>query len=154
MKTRFFQMVAALTAVVTLSACAPQSYRVGVAGNVANYREFSELMHSQQNSINSCFNAAGATNDPQALSTCAILAAGTNAQQTLAGRPDQIRVAKSPEEILETITKSGLDAAVKIYGFKQVGEVIRSGFQASSKDPLVQIVRPEIVQPEVVFVPQ
>ena len=149
------RLASVLGAAIVLSACATKgsSYQQGVAGNVKNYAEFSDIMHSQQNTLNSCFNAAGATKDPQAVATCAVLAAGTNAQQTLAGQPEGIRVAKSPEEVWETVATKGLDTAVKIFGFKQVANVMSKGFDAAAKDPVVEVLRPEIVKPEIVLVP-
>ena len=155
MKTVRFLLVLFITSV--LAACGTtgnnSSYKQGVAGNVINYREFSGIMHNQQNTLNSCFNAAGYTKDASAVALCAVLAAGTNAQQTLSGQPEAIRVAKSPEEVQEAITTHGIDAAVKIFGFKQVADVMKSGFSAAAKDPVVEIVRPEIVKPEVIIIP-
>lgn len=152
--SKSLRLVAVLGSAVVLAACGStkgSSYQQGVAGNVKNYSEFSTVMHSQQNTLNSCFNAAGSTKDPSAVAMCAVLAAGTNAQQTLAGQPEAIRIAKSPEEVTETIMSKGLDAAVKIFGFKQVANVMSKGFDAAAKDPLVEIVRPEVVKPEIVF---
>lgn len=148
-----FRLLLALSSIALFAGCATgpnSSYKQGVAGNVVNYREFSTLMHSQQNTLTSCFNAAGASRDASALSLCAVLAAGTNAQQTLAGQPAAIRVAKSPEEIQEAILSGGMDMAVKMFGLKQVAEVMKSGFSAAAKDPVVEIVRPEVVNPVVV----
>ena len=144
------------TSLLTLSflgACATgdnSSYKQGVSGNVLNYREFTGVMHNQQNTLNSCFNAAGVSKEANALAICAVLAAGTNAQQTLASQPEAIRVAKSPEEIQESLLTAGLDATVKIFGLAQVASVMKSGFAAAAKDPVVEVVRPEIVNPVIV----
>lgn len=151
MKT--LRLIPVLSAVALLAACgstANSSYKQGVAGNVVNYREFSGIMHNQQNTLNSCFNAAGFAKDASAIAVCAVLTASTNAQQTLSGQPQAIRVAKSPEEIQESLVAHGLDATVKIFGLKQVADVMKAGFTAAAKDPVVEVVRPEIVRPEVV----
>lgn len=156
---RSLSIIAAFTSAALLAGCAGGGYKQGVAGNVLQYREYSNVMHSQQNSLNSCFNAAGQTKSSGDLALCAVLAAGTNAQQTLAGQPAPIRIAKSPEEIAETIITRGLDAAVKIYGVKAVSdaviananalrdtaatgaaanaEIANAGIEAAAKPPLV-----------------
>lgn len=173
MKRLFIAVISPL--VLILAGCGTQnsSYKTGVAGNVLTYREFTNLMHNQQNTLNSCFNAAGQSRVAGELALCAVLAASTNAQQTLAGQPAPIRVAKSPEEIWESIATKGLDATVKVFGLKAVrdavvansnalaesaaagsaaqADVARAGIEAAAKDPLV--VRPEIVQPTVIHSP-
>lgn len=139
--------LAVLASATLITGCA-SGYKQGVAGNVLNYREFTDVMHSQQNTLNSCFNAAAASTEANAIALCAVLAASTNQSQVLTGQPEAIRVAKSPEEIMESIATRGLEAAVKVYGFKQISQVLGKGFDNAGKDPL--IVRPEVVRPEVV----
>lgn len=157
MKKTLFRLLSVSLAALSLSACGSfNAYREGVAGNVATYRSHVSVMMSQQNTLNSCFNAAGATNSSSDLALCAVLAASTNTTQVLAGKPEPIRVAKSKEEILESITNNGLDATVKVFGFKAVSQAIGKGFDALAVQPEVvrpEIVRPEVVRPEVVTLP-
>lgn len=157
--------IAIILSAVVLAGCGTSSYQRGVAGNVLQYREFSALMHHQQNTLNSCFNAAGQSENPNDLALCAVLAASTNAQQTLAGQPAPIRIAKSPGEIAESIAKYGFDATVKIFGLDamvsayrlnsraftelaatnaeaQAG-IAKLGIEAAAKDPLV--VHPTVI---------
>lgn len=152
MKKTLIRLALGALTLLSLTACGSfNGYREGVAGNVATYREHVTVMMSQQNTINSCFNAAGATKTSGDLALCAVLAASTNQTQVLAGRPEPIRVAKSKEEILGSIAEGGMDAAVKIYGFKAVSQAIGKGFDALAVQP--EVVRPEVVQPVVVTVP-
>lgn len=127
-------------AVIAFSLIGCASYTEGVRANQDNYREYSELQYSQNLAVSKCFE-----NQKPGDSGCQVLAAGTFAMQTLAGRPAEIRVAKSPGEIMEAIASKGLDATVMLYGFKAVGSVLKT---VATQAP--QVVRPEIVRPEIV----
>lgn len=129
-------------AVLALSACSTTAYEKGVEGNAGNYKLYSDVLIAQQNTLQECFKHSSDK------SQCAILAAGTNATSTLGGRPNDIRVAASPGEIIKSVAEKGFDAAAMIYGFKAVGKALETGFTAAGKDPLV--VRPEIVNPVIV----
>lgn len=129
-------------AVLALSACSTTAYEKGVQGNANNYKLYSDLMLAQQVTLQECFKSASDK------SHCAILAAGTNTASILGGRPNDIRVAASPGEIVQSVASKGLDAATLIYGIKAASRTIQTGFTASGKDPLV--VRPEIVNPVIV----
>lgn len=134
-----------------LAACNESDYASGVKANAEVYKMYSDLGLAQQASIGACFQFS---KDP---AYCAILAASTNSVQTLGGRPEPIRVAKTAGEIMESIASIGLDASVKIYGAKAVAsafkasvaaskETASAGIAAASKDPLV-------VEPTVIEVP-
>jgi hypothetical protein len=142
--------------VLALAGCSTTDYAKGVQANVDTFKLFSDGQLAQQTSIQSCYQ-----HNPNK-SECSILAAGTNATQTLAGRPDPIRVAKTNGEIFESVATVGMDKAVLIYGAKAVAQAFKSaqastqaataanastaaaGIEAASKPPL--IVEPTIIE--------
>ena len=137
-----------IAASVLLVAC-NSDYEAGVKANVDVYKLYNDLGLAQQASIAACFQTS---KDP---AYCAILAASTNTTQTLAGRPEPIRVAKTSGEIIESVMTVGLDRAVYIYGAKAVANAFKSsveankstasaGIAAASKDPLV--VNPVVIE--------
>lgn len=147
MKRLFIIMAAALA----LAGCSTTDYAKGVQANVDNFKLFSDGQLAQQTSIQACYQ-----HNPNK-SECSILAAGTNATQTLAGRPDPIRIAKTNGEIFESVATVGMEKSVLIYGAKAVAAAFKSsqastqaasaaGIEAASKPPL-------IVQPTVIEVP-
>lgn len=125
------------------------SYDIGVQANKTGNTQFMNLQNEQQISLQVCFMYSKSTSE------CAILAAATNATQILGGRPTPIKIASSPEEVIQAVLSGGFDAAVKIYGLKAVSDVIKEGIAESGKTLVVQpeVVRPEIVQPTIVTVP-
>lgn len=142
----------AIVAVLILAGCqTPGAYEYGVKANLKQYEYYTDVMLAQQTASASCY--AKAVTDVQ-ISYCAILAAGMNASQTIGGRPDQLRIAKSQGEIVESVVSKGLDAAVKVYGLQAVSDAVKNITAIQAKDPL--IVRPEVIQtpaPEVIFAP-
>lgn len=144
MNSKINKTILTLTVLILfLTGCA-SSYKQGVDGNAAQYKLYSEQQERQINLIKDCY--AVSTNS----SECSILAAGITATQILAGRPEQIRVAKAPGEILESLAMYGMDKTVQVFGYAAVSKVISKGFDAAAKDPLVvepsvNVVRPEIV---------
>jgi len=164
LKHRPIRLTLATAAVLVLTACAglgsgESSYKQGLDANVQQYQLFSDTQLAQQVTLQNCYQF-----NPNK-SECSILTAATNAQQTLAGQPAQLRVAKSPGEIAESIVNRGLDATVKIFGIDAVrsayrantkmfadvaatnaqaqADIAKLGIDAAAKDPL--IVRPEII---------
>lgn len=144
-----------LAVAIVLTACAattgPGAYEAGLKANVDQYKLFSDGQLAQQQTLQACFRF-----NPNK-SECSILTASTNAEQTLAGQPKPLRVAKSVGEILEAMTERGFDGAVKLYGIAAVrdamkanaaalADVSKAGITAAAKDPLV-------VQPTVIEVP-
>lgn len=142
-----------LAAALALSACGAlvsgSSYETGVNANKKGNTEFNNLQMEQQISLQVCFMYSKNTSE------CAILAAGTNATQVLAGRPAAIKIASSPEEIMQSVLSTSFDAAVKIYGLKAVSDVVKTGIAESGKTLVVkpEVVRPEVVQPVIVHSP-
>lgn len=146
-----------LAAALSLAACSTTDYAKGVQANVDSYKLFSDGQIAQQNSIKACYE-----HNPNK-SECSILAAGTNATQTLAGRPDLIRIAKTNGEIFESVATVGMEKAVLIYGAKAVAAAFKAsqastqaataanaqtaaaGIEAAAKPPLV-VDKPVIVQ--------
>lgn len=143
-----------LCAAFALTACGamqgPGAYESGLKANVDQYKLFSDTQLAQQQTLQACYQ-----HNPNK-SECAILTAGTNAVQTLAGQPKPLRVAKSVGEIVEAIADKGLDAAKVIYGIDAVqkaisanaaamGTTAEAGIAAAAKDPLV--VQPGVYAP-------
>ncbi|WP_288077878.1 hypothetical protein [Pseudomonas sp.] len=151
------RLFAIIAAALIMAGCSTTDYAKGVQANVDTYKLFSDGQLSQQASIQACFQF-----NPNK-SECSILAAGTNATQTLAGQPAPIRIAKTNGEIFESVATVGMDKAVLIYGAKAVAGAFRSsqaanqaasaanaqtaaaGIEAASKPPLV-VDKPVIVQ--------
>lgn len=124
-----FRIIFAAVAALILTACAglgsgESSYKQGLDANVEQYRLFSDTQIAQQQTLQNCYQF-----NPNK-SECSILTAATNAQQTLAGQPQALRVAKSPGEIAESIVDRGLDATVKIYGIDAIKSAVASNAQA------------------------
>lgn len=157
---KFFIVLAALALTACGSMSGPGAYEAGLTANVQQYKLFSDGQLAQQQSISTCYQF-----NPNK-SECSILAASTNAMQTLAGQPKPLRVAKSAGEIAESLLEKGFDATVKIFGIAAVRDVMtaqadaareaavaasaaqadvaQAGIEAASKPPLV--VRPEVIQ--------
>lgn len=155
----------AFAVVVVLSACGamtgPGAYEAGLKANVDQYKLFSDVQLAQQQTLQACYQY-----NPNK-SECAINTAATNAQQTLAGQPQALRIAKSTGEILEFIAEKGFDAAKVMYGIDAVqkaivanaqamrdaakasaaanADIAQAGIDAASKPPLV-VDRPVVVQ--------
>lgn len=119
---RFLLIFAALA----LAGCSTTAYEKGLEANVKQYSLFSDTQLAQQQTISTCFQF-----NPNK-SECSILAAGTNATQTLAGQPQALRVAKSPGEIFESVAKMGFDATVKVYGIEAVRKVYTAQAEAAA----------------------
>lgn len=134
------KMVIAAIVVFVMTGCA--SYGTAVQANKENHKEFTTLLMGQHLTIQKCYD----TNPNK--SECSILASSVNAMHSLIGKPDAIRVPKTAEEIAESIAKYGLDTAFKIYGVDAVSSVVKAGLASAGK---VQIVRPEVIQPEPIF---
>lgn len=124
-----------------LSACGTTSYQTGVLANQVSNAGFQNTQNEQLNTIQMCYIYS---KNPE---SCTILAAGAIPTQVLGGRPTPIRVAQAPEEILKEIATNGFEAAVKIYGLKQIASVVNNATAEAGK---VEIVRPEVVRPEIV----
>lgn len=162
---RIAQSLATLAAVGLLAACSSpgglSSYEAGLKANVDQYRLQTDVQLAQQQTLQACYKY-----NPNK-SECAINTAATNAQQTLAGQPQPLRIAKSTGEILEAIADKGLEAAKVIYGIDAVQKAIvananalrdtatagaaaqtqiaQDGITAASKPPLV-VDQPVVVQ--------
>lgn len=138
-----------ITMLSFLTACSTSGYEKGINGNIQLYTLYNNLQVKQLDNINNCYTYSDNKSE------CSILAASVNTLQVLAGKAEPLRVAKSPGEIFESITKYGIDKTVQVFGYAAVAKVVEKGFDTSSKDPLVVekepfIVRPEIVQPSVI----
>jgi hypothetical protein len=139
-------LVIAFASVTTLAGCSNTSYVHGVNANKAGNTQFMALQGEQQVSIQLCYMYSKNTAE------CSIVAAGTNAVQTLGGRPTPIRIASSPEEITQAIAERGFQYALGIYGAKQLGDVLKNATNANATVVETQpvIVRPEVVNPVIV----
>ena len=152
---RIAQLLASLAFLALLTACGamngPGAYEAGLKANVDQYKLYSDGQLAQQKTLQTCYQF-----NPNK-SECSILTASTNAEQTLAGQPKPLRIAKSVGEIVEAMTEKGFDGAVKIYGITAVrdamkanasalSDISKAGIAAAAKDPLV-------VQPTVIEVP-
>lgn len=124
-----------------LTACGTTSYQTGVLANQVSNAGYQNTQNEQLNTIQMCYIYS---KNPE---SCTILAAGAIPTQVLGGRPTPIRIAQSPEEIFKEVATNGFEAAVKIYGLKQVASVLNKATEEAGK---VQIVRPEVVRPEIV----
>lgn len=131
-----------ISLLVVLSLVGCSSFSEAVKGNQDNYKEYVTLQLAQHKTIQECYKSAANKSE------CSVLAGSTNATQSLAGKPDQIRVPKAPSEVAESIIKDGLQGAVMIYGLKAVSSVIKTGLTSAGK---VEVIRPEVIQPEPIF---
>ena len=125
---RFIRSIVVLLGMATLAACtspgAISSYEAGLKANVDQYRLYSDTQLAQQQTLQACY-----AHNPNK-SECSILTASTNAQQTLAGQPQALRVARSPGEIAESIVNQGFDATVKVYGITAIRDAVKSNAEA------------------------
>lgn len=124
-----FRLFLATAAALVLTACAglgnsDSSYKQGLDANVKQYQLFSDTMLAQQQTLQACFQF-----NPNK-SECSINMAATNAQQTLAGQPQALRVAKSPGEIAESIVNNGLEKTVQIFGIDAVRQAVKANANA------------------------
>lgn len=162
---RIAQLLASLALVGLLAACGTTggtgAYEAGLKANVDQYRLQTDVQLAQQQTLQFCFQY-----NPNK-SECAINTASTNAQQTLAGQPQPLRIAKSTGEILEAIADKGFEAAKVMYGIDAVQKAIvananalrdtakagataqtqiaQDGISAASKPPVI-VDKPVIVQ--------
>jgi len=112
---------------ILLSGCGNTSYVHGVNASRISNTEFSNVLQEQLTTVQLCYMFSKDTKE------CSITLAGIAATQTLGGRPTPIRIAQSPEEIVGVIADKGFDAAVKIFGLKQIGNVLSKGISESGK---------------------
>lgn len=125
MKNIFRRIATALTLAGTLvlAACStPSSYNQGLHANVTQYKLYNAMQMAQLLSVQTCFQFSTNTTE------CSIILAGMAPVQTLGGKPEPLRVAKSPGEIFESIASKGLDATVAIYGITAV----KAAFEAQA----------------------
>jgi G:T/U-mismatch repair DNA glycosylase len=132
-----------------LTGCATADFSKAVDANAGNYKNYSDGQIAQQQTLQACFQF-----NPDK-SQCAILAAGTNAVQTLAGRPEKIREPATNGELATGLAKDIVTGAV-VYGIAQQASgavqrgqdnsasVASQGIEAASKPPLV-VDKPVIV---------
>ena len=139
-----------IVSVFSLSACTTTDFGKAVDANVGNYKHYSDGQIAQQQTLQACYQ-----HNPNK-SECSILAAGTNATQTLAGRPDKIREPATNGELAASVTGKIVDGAIVYSVAKEAGKAISKGFDANSttasegiaaaqKPPLV-VDKPVIVQ--------
>ena len=124
-----FRVIFAAVAALILTACAglgsgASSYEKCLDANVKQYQLFSDIQLAQQQTLQRCFEF-----NPNK-SECSINMASTNAQQTLAGQPQALRVAKSPGEIAESIVNNGFEKTVQIFGIDAIRTAVKSNAQA------------------------
>lgn len=126
---RIAAFVFLIVSALALAACGTTSsaYEKGLEANVTQYKLFSDTQLAQQQTLQECYR-----HNPNK-SECSILTAGTNAQQTLAGQPKPLRVAKSTGEIIETIAEKGFETAKVIYGIDAVQKAITANARALSE---------------------
>lgn len=134
---------------LALGGCATADFGTAVEANRSNYKMYSDGQIAQQATLQACF-----VHNPDK-SHCSILAAGTNATQTLAGRPDKIREPATNGELATGIIKDVVTGAV-VYGIAQQASgaiqrgqdnsaaISSQGITAASKPPLV-VDKPVIV---------
>lgn len=123
------RFILATAAALMLTACAglgsgDSSYKQGLDANVRQYELFSDTQLAQQQTLQNCYQF-----NPNK-SECSILTAATNAQQTLAGQPAPLRVAKSPGEIAESIVREGLERTMQIFGIDAILSAVKANAQA------------------------
>ena len=133
-----------------LTGCATADFGKAVDANVGNYKNYSDGQIAQQQTLQACFQ-----HNPNK-SECSILAAGTNATQTLAGRPDKIRDPATNGELAASIGGKIVDGVIVGTIAREAGKAIGKGFDSNSttasegiaaaqKPPLV-VDKPVIVQ--------
>jgi hypothetical protein len=127
-------------------------FKTSVDANVQTFKLYNDAALAAQRTLIACYE-----HNPNK-SECSILAASTNAVQTLAGRPDAIRTPRTNAEVAGDVTGKVVDATVTLGVATVVGGALKDGFDAAAKDPVqvrtqTQVVRPEIVRPEVILVP-
>jgi hypothetical protein len=121
-------------------------FKTAVDANVQTFKLYNDAHLAAQRTLIACYE-----HNPNK-SECSILAASTNAVQTLAGRPDVIRTPKTNTEVAGDVTGKVVDAAVTLGVATVVGGALKDGFDAAAKDPVQ--VQTQVVRPEVILVPQ
>lgn len=125
--TSFIKRIGALFGILAasliLAACGTNSsYEQGLRANVTQYRLYNASQISQMMTIQTCYQFSKNTTE------CSLILAGAVPTQTLGGKPEPLRVAKSPGEILESVVTKGLEATVAIYGI----DAVRGAFEAQA----------------------
>lgn len=120
-------------------------FKTGVDANVQTFKLYNDSALAAQRTLVACYE-----HNPNK-SECSILAASTNAVQTLAGRPDQIRTPRTNAEVAGDVTGKLVDATVTLGVATVVGGALKDGFDAASRDPVQ--VRTQVVEPRIIQVP-
>ena len=120
-------------------------FKTAVDANVEQFKIYNDAHLAAQRTLLACYE-----HNPNK-SECSILAAGTNAVQTLAGRPDAIRTPKTNAEAAADVTGKVADVALTLGVATIAGEAIKESVDAASKPPVQ--VRTQIVEPRIIQVP-
>lgn len=127
----------ALAIPLLLTGCATADFQKSLAIQAEMFDKFNLAQIAQQESIRACFE-----HNPNK-SECSILAAGTNATQTLGGRPDAVRSPATNGELITTgVTTLGTAAVIGYVG----GKVAETRTVTQQVSQPTQVIRPEVIQ--------
>jgi hypothetical protein len=136
----------ALAIPLLLTGCATADFQASLNTQAAMFEKFNDAQIAQQKSIQACFE-----HNPNK-SECSILAAGTNATQTLGGRPDAVRSPATNGELITTgVTTLGTALVVGAVA-KEVAET-RTVTNTQQVSQPTQVIEPRVIEPTVIFTP-
>ena len=128
----------AIPLALALTGCSTPDFQRSLEIQAAMFEKFNDAQIAQQKSIQACY-----AHNPNK-SECSILAAGTNATQTLGGRPDAVRSPATNGELIKSgVTTLGTAAAVAYVGGKAAETRTVTNTQQVSQP--TQVIRPEVV---------
>ena len=131
-----------------LTACASMdaAHIEGQKQDAAKFREYTDVQYQQAVAVQQCFQKA--TTDNQ-IAYCALLGTSTGMASTFGGRPTTTTIAP-------TLAQTIQGTAQAIAPYAAGASIIRSATSVQAKDPIItptQVVRPEIVRPEIITIP-
>lgn len=128
----------ALALPLFLVGCATADFQKSLDAQERQFKLYSDNHLAQQETIRACFE-----HNPNK-SECSILAAGTNASQTLAGRPDAVRSPATNGELITTgVTTLGTAAVIGYVGGK-VAET-RTVTNTNQVSQPTQVIEPRVI---------
>lgn len=126
----------ALAIPLLLTGCATADFQKSLEIQAAMFEKFNDAQIAQQKTVQSCYE-----HNPNK-SECSILAAGTNATQTLGGRPDAVR---SPATNAELITTGVTTLGTVVVAGKVAGKVAETRTVTNTQQVPQQVVEPRVI---------
>lgn len=130
--------ILALAIPLLLVGCSTADFQKSLDAQAKMFEKFNDAQIAQQKSIQACY-----AHNPNK-SECSILAAGTNATQTLGGRPDAVRSPATNGELITTgVTTLGTAAVIGYVGGKAVES--RTVTNTNQVSQPTQVIEPRVI---------